>query len=419
MANLLGKRVQHKRCGFEGIVVEEDKSKRETAYKVKITNGEHPVFGDKDEPVFAYERNLCLLPFKVGDIISGTNESPYVWTDGDMKKGEVIEVLYGTEIKIKALEMEIHDSVVGTFYNVDSQYFNLVTPIEDVKIEVGDIVTGLPGNGYGITNDDMTEGEVQKVLGDYIDVKVLKHATKPAWEGDTFTSLRKEDFKIVRKADKVPQEIEVGDVVKALDSADARYGKTNTDMKKALVIKADSDGEIRLKITEHPRSAFVGDEHWVKSEHFEVIEKGKIEVGDIVTGRPSSNDHYGITTTEMYKGKVTATSTHFGEPNITVEILEHADESEVGSSYPVDAKHFKIVEKGTKTSTEVSTEPSTDTEPSVETKTVSVEVPKDLAVELTTDDSEHAAVTLTQPDGTTMDFNTVADFLEVAKVFKA
>ena len=44
------------------------------------------------------------------------------------------------------------------------------------KFKVGDVVTGKPKNGYGITNKDMIEGKVTGVFGEMIDVKPLKFA---------------------------------------------------------------------------------------------------------------------------------------------------------------------------------------------------------------------------------------------------
>lgn len=45
-----------------------------------------------------------------------------------------------------------------------------------MSISVGDFVKGLPGNGYGITNEKMTRGVVTEVYGDNrIRVKVLEH----------------------------------------------------------------------------------------------------------------------------------------------------------------------------------------------------------------------------------------------------
>lgn len=45
-----------------------------------------------------------------------------------------------------------------------------------MNISIGDFVKGLPDNGYGITNEDMTKGVVTEVIGDNkIKVKVLEH----------------------------------------------------------------------------------------------------------------------------------------------------------------------------------------------------------------------------------------------------
>ncbi len=56
-----------------------------------------------------------------------------------------------------------------------------------MSISVGDFVKGLPGNGYGITNEKMTRGVVTEVYNEkQIKVKVLEHENGSfgAWDVD-------------------------------------------------------------------------------------------------------------------------------------------------------------------------------------------------------------------------------------------
>lgn len=47
-----------------------------------------------------------------------------------------------------------------------------------MKFKVGDIVKGIPDNGYSITNGDMYKGEVVNVSDDSIVIKILDHKSK-------------------------------------------------------------------------------------------------------------------------------------------------------------------------------------------------------------------------------------------------
>lgn len=59
-----------------------------------------------------------------------------------------------------------------------------------MKFKVGDIVRGISGNLYTLTDENMTKGEVVAVgsLGEYndIEVKILEHKTEPECVGHTF-----------------------------------------------------------------------------------------------------------------------------------------------------------------------------------------------------------------------------------------
>ena len=47
-----------------------------------------------------------------------------------------------------------------------------------MKFRVGDIVKGIPGNSYSITNANMYKGEVVKASDDSIVIKILEHESK-------------------------------------------------------------------------------------------------------------------------------------------------------------------------------------------------------------------------------------------------
>ena len=59
------------------------------------------------------------MKFKVGDIIRGKKDNGYMWTDGLMTKGKVIEVDDCDDMRIEILEHTYVD-VIGKRYNVDN-----------------------------------------------------------------------------------------------------------------------------------------------------------------------------------------------------------------------------------------------------------------------------------------------------------
>ena len=68
--------------------------------------------------------------FKVGDLVRGTESSPYNITTEDMTLGEVIEVYrreegYGGDIRVKVLEHR-RSRGIGSIFSVKSQYFDLI-----------------------------------------------------------------------------------------------------------------------------------------------------------------------------------------------------------------------------------------------------------------------------------------------------
>lgn len=83
------------------------------------------------------------------------------------------------------------------------------------SLKVGDIIAGKPGNGYGITTDKMTRGEVVEVTNrGIVKVKVLEHSTMRNKIGSTY-NVHPEKF--VKVEDAAP--FKVGDRVVGIEGA--------------------------------------------------------------------------------------------------------------------------------------------------------------------------------------------------------
>lgn len=75
------------------------------------------------------EEEKVVNKFKVGDIVKGkANNKRYGFTNKDMTKGEVTKVYNNSKIEVKILEHAKYDSRIGNKYDVESDYFKLVTP---------------------------------------------------------------------------------------------------------------------------------------------------------------------------------------------------------------------------------------------------------------------------------------------------
>lgn len=80
------------------------------------------------------EKEKVVNKFKVGDIIKGkTNNERYGYTDKDMTKGEVTKVRGENKIEVKIIEHATCSSQTGNKYDVESDYFELVTPSSSKK----------------------------------------------------------------------------------------------------------------------------------------------------------------------------------------------------------------------------------------------------------------------------------------------
>ena len=69
------------------------------------------------------------------------------------------------------------------------------------------------------------------------------------------------------------------------------------------------------------------------------------EAGDIITGTENSNIEYGVTNTEMLKGKVVRVYKGVFGKEMEIKVLDHVKKSKIGISYYVEASRdlFKHV----------------------------------------------------------------------------
>lgn len=67
------------------------------------------------------------------------------------------------------------------------------------------------------------------------------------------------------------------------------------------------------------------------------------EIGDIITGKPESNDAYFITNTF---GKYKVIGADYELDKIIIRVIDHVDKSNIGRVYGVEAKYFKLAKIG-------------------------------------------------------------------------
>lgn len=201
-------------------------------------------------------------PFKVGDIVKGVSNNPYRLTTEDMTKGEVTEVLDYDEIKVKIVEGTPGSNTedrIGHTFTVDPKYFELAP-----KFKVGDIVRGLPASNtkYGITNENMTKGEVTEVNGKYVDITLIESADshdRRHYIGTNFTDLDGDVFEVVDEKDTKEDEISEAPKKRYIRMIGDDLGYKDGD-----VLELDDDG-----------AHFVdndGDERFARYHKFEEIE---------------------------------------------------------------------------------------------------------------------------------------------------
>ncbi len=150
-----------------------------------------------------------------------TTESSWTWIGEDQfelvpeteepefKIGDKVQAVGGLHLGETGtiLAQKEASNGIGTVYqiNFDGETWwkparNLRKVVEP-KFEVGDHVKGLPSAPYGITNVHMTRGEVVKVYGDMIDIKLIEHRS-----GDHQQEFTKLEAKYFEKIEKPRQE---------------------------------------------------------------------------------------------------------------------------------------------------------------------------------------------------------------------
>jgi hypothetical protein len=147
------------------------------------------------------------------------------------------------------------------------------------EFSVGDIVRGTSGNPYGVTNEDMTKGEVTYIgASGSIGVKVIEHKHR-GWESSAFSALDPKHFELVTQAPK----FKAGDKVKS-----KKYGNVYTLTERDYHSDGDRFG-VAWKIEEGS---------WIGENQIELfvelpeapVEEVTVQVGDFVTINPSMPD---------------------------------------------------------------------------------------------------------------------------------
>ena len=86
--------------------------------------------------------------FKVGDIIRGTDNELYTFTDKSMTKGLVTQVINNEFIMVKILENKNFSYKIGNSYAVRSKYFEYI-PNENIFNKIVEIINA-PNGAKGI-----------------------------------------------------------------------------------------------------------------------------------------------------------------------------------------------------------------------------------------------------------------------------
>lgn len=124
--------------------------------------------------VIELEGLMPLRPnFKVGDIVKGV-KFIYGITNERMTRGEIVRIREDI-VDIRVLE-HMDDREIGIIFQAHKGFFELAEEVKKMnKFQVGDIVRGIRGNGYSVTNEDTKEALVVSVESHEMRIKVLKH----------------------------------------------------------------------------------------------------------------------------------------------------------------------------------------------------------------------------------------------------
>lgn len=146
---------------------------------VKIVNASYVPVNDDDTPTY-----------KNGDILKIIEVVPWF---GEYK----LVFRNGTDIHGRSYILNHTEYVVLEGYTPEEPQEQ---PEESARgFKIGDIVRGA-SNVYGITNENMTKGEVVAVSdnGEYIDIRIIDHIDK-CWIGHKFNELESKYFDLVKE----------------------------------------------------------------------------------------------------------------------------------------------------------------------------------------------------------------------------
>ena len=188
---------------------------------------------------------------------------------------EVLKVVKSYEVEDKPTKEEIKEFADRTAFKLRA-------------FKVGDLVKGVEDSIYGITDQDMTKGEIIKVLENKnVKVKILEH-------------------------------------------------KHEGDIGREFVVNPKY-----LKMNEAAMSVKIGG-HIVKGLIAGAIEETpKFKIGDIVKGTEAGNKPYLLTNVKMTKGEIV----EIEDSEISVKVLAHEDGYSIGTIHTVDPKYFELVKK--------------------------------------------------------------------------
>lgn len=219
------------------------------------------------------------------------------------------------------------------------------------------MIKDLTGKRVGHVKYPEVKGTVIRTVSDGYRVQLDKDSKNP------YSHWMDDDMYIVEgNIVELPEGLKVGDIVEPLESTIGTYCKTRKGrMIQGTIEKVYYHGEsIKVKITKHIDASLVGRTYDVQARHFAKVVPG-FSVGDIITGTPESDKHYGFTNTSMTEAKVLKI---MGDGLIEIEILAHKTGSFTGTKVFVDPSYFKLVRKAHEEDVmEFAPEESTETEP--------------------------------------------------------
>lgn len=223
---------------------------------------------------------------------------------------------------------------------------NIIEEGKGMKFKVGDIVTGTKDNDYGITNKDMTRGEVVEVYNvsgysgyeDDIKIKVLEHRTDPRKVGASYP-VESKYFKLVQVADQINATITFDKNKTVVTLEDGSKGTAKLYYKdtynKGYGIAVALGRALGIDLVDEVIKVHKSYETASKTS---VLPKSKFKVGDLVRG---ISDYYGYTDKDMTKGEVLEV---LRGDMIRIKILEHKS-YKGDTDFAVDAKDFELIEE--------------------------------------------------------------------------